>query len=142
MALRLREFTNAEEQLGLLRRIIDSTWTAIADEAAEQKKQQELERIKASKKPRGKRTKTASRPRPQPIAPETLSKPNSATVAPNTASGANLAAQTNSVTTQPQVPNSAVPQQSIAATAANSASTTSSVRPYAGMALRKQWGVE
>ena len=31
--MRLAEFTNAEEQLGLLKRIIDSTWTAIADEA-------------------------------------------------------------------------------------------------------------
>jgi len=66
--MRLREFTNADEQLGLLRRIIDSTWTAIADEAAEQKKQRELERIEASKKPRTTRTRTASSPRRAPPA--------------------------------------------------------------------------
>lgn len=50
--MRLMEFTNAEEQLGLLRRIIDSTWTAIADEAVEQKKQKELDRIAAANKPK------------------------------------------------------------------------------------------
>jgi hypothetical protein len=35
--MRLYEFTNAEEQLGLLRIIIDNTWTAIAQQAKQQR---------------------------------------------------------------------------------------------------------
>jgi hypothetical protein len=35
--MRLYEFTNAEEQLGLLRVIIDNTWAAIAQQAKQQK---------------------------------------------------------------------------------------------------------
>ena len=62
--MRLREFTDAAEQLGLLRRIIDSTWTAIADEAAEQKKQQELDRIAAKGKPKAKGASPLRKPRP------------------------------------------------------------------------------
>ena len=38
--MRLNEFTNAEEQLGLLRIIIDSTWSAVRQQAEMQKRQQ------------------------------------------------------------------------------------------------------
>lgn len=51
MTMRLKEFANAEEQLGLLRTIIDKTWTAIADEAAEQKRQREQQKQAAKNKP-------------------------------------------------------------------------------------------
>ena len=62
--MRLKEFTNAEEQLGLLRIIIDKTWTAIADEAAAQKKQQELDRIAGKGKPKAKGSAPPRKPRP------------------------------------------------------------------------------
>lgn len=54
--MRLREFTDAEEQLGLLKQIIDCTWRAIADQAAVQRKEQELKRAQAASKPRAKRS--------------------------------------------------------------------------------------
>jgi hypothetical protein len=53
--MRLHEFANAEEQLGLLRIIIDNTWSAVAQQAAEKKQ------ADAAKK-----SKTQARPRPRP----------------------------------------------------------------------------
>jgi len=53
--MRLREFANAEEQLELLRVIIDNTWAAIAKQAAEQRKAEQERRIAAAKVPRSKR---------------------------------------------------------------------------------------
>jgi hypothetical protein len=148
--MRLREFTNAEEQLGLLKQIINSTWTAIADEATEQKKQQELERIKASKKPRTSRTKTASSTRPPPLVPRTLPEPKTPATAANTAVSNKTPAP--AVPAQQSVP---VPAQSQVRTPAANASPVAQlpsaaktklmpqqpVRPYTGVALRKQWGV-
>jgi hypothetical protein len=56
MAMRLYEFADAEAQLALLRTIIDNTWTAIAQQA-EQEKRAEAERKAQSKlKPRVKKS--------------------------------------------------------------------------------------
>ena len=147
MTMRLREFTDADEQLGLLRRIIDSTWTAIADEAAEQKEQERQERLKASKKPRSRRTKTASSPRSAPPAPRVPPKPKTPATAANTA--------VSNKTPAPAQQSVPVPAQSQVRTPAANASPVAQlpsaaktklmpqqpVRPYTGMALRKQWGV-
>jgi hypothetical protein len=57
--MRLHEFTSAEEQLGLLRVIIDSTWRAIAQQAAEQRRAEEQRRIAASKVPRARRSSSS-----------------------------------------------------------------------------------
>ena len=77
--MRLMEFTNAEEQLSLLKKIFNNTWTGIANEAAEQKKQRELGKIaRDKKKPCTKRAKTASSPRPARPAPLMPSKSTSA----------------------------------------------------------------
>ena len=71
--MRLNEFTSAEEQLGLLRVIIDSTWTAIAQQAAEQRRAEEQRRIAAAKVPRARRSSSSKAPTvkartsPQPI---------------------------------------------------------------------------
>ena len=145
--MRLREFTDAAEQLGLLRRLIDSTWTAIADEAAEQKEQERQERLKASKKPRSRRTKTASSPRSAPPAPRMPPKPKT------TATAADKAVSNKTpAPAQQSVP---VPAQSQVRTPAANASPVAQlpnaaktklmpqqpVRPYTGVALRKQWGV-
>ena len=145
--MRLREFTNADEQLGLLRRIIDSTWTAIADEAAEQKEQERQERLKASKKPRSKRTKTASSPRSAPPAPRMPPKPKTPATAANTAVSNKTPApaqQSVPVPAQSQVrppmPN-ASPVAQLPSVAKTKLMPQQPVRPYTGMALRKQWGV-
>jgi len=66
--MRLREFTNAEEQLELLRVIIDNTWSAIAKQAAEQRKAEQERRIAAAKVPRSRRGGSASvTPIPAPV---------------------------------------------------------------------------
>jgi hypothetical protein len=72
--MRLREFANAEEQLELLRVIIDNTWSAIAKQAAEQRKAEQERRIAAAKVPRSRRDSSASvtpipAPVPAPAAP-------------------------------------------------------------------------
>jgi hypothetical protein len=73
--MRFYEFANAEDQLSLLRVIIDNTWTAIAQQAA-QEKQAEAERMaKAELKPRAKRARKGANisvppPPPPPTKPE------------------------------------------------------------------------
>jgi hypothetical protein len=71
--MRLREFANAEEQLELLRVIIDNTWAAIAKQAAEQRKAEQERRIAAAKVPRSKRggsSNVTPIPAPVPAPPE------------------------------------------------------------------------
>ena len=73
--MRLREFANAEEQLELLRVIIDNTWAAIAKQAAEQRKAEQERRIAAAKVPRSRRGGSSSvtpipAPVPAPAAPK------------------------------------------------------------------------
>ena len=73
--MRLREFANAEEQLELLRIIIDNTWSAIAKQAAEQRKAEQERRIAAAKVPRSKRGGSSNvtpipAPVPAPAAPK------------------------------------------------------------------------
>jgi hypothetical protein len=73
--MRLREFANAEEQLELLRVIIDNTWAAIAKQAAEQRKAEQERLIAAAKVPRSKRGGSSSAtpipaPVPAPAAPK------------------------------------------------------------------------
>ena len=50
--MRFYEFADAEAQLGLLRVIIDNTWSAIAQQAAAQKKAAAARRQQTSTKPR------------------------------------------------------------------------------------------
>lgn len=66
----IREVTNAQDQLNLLKRIIDSTWTAISAEAAAEAAAKQQQAVA-----------TANSPRPRKTAPP---KPKSA-VTPNTA---------------------------------------------------------
>lgn len=50
--MRIFEIANAEEQLGLLRVIIDNTWTAIAQQAERQRQEQLKQQAKAKKSPK------------------------------------------------------------------------------------------
>ena len=73
--MRLREFANAEEQLELLRVIIDNTWAAIAKQAAEQRKAEQERRIAAAKVPRSKRGGSSNvTPIPAPVPAPAASK--------------------------------------------------------------------
>lgn len=149
--MRLREFTNAEEQLGLLRRIIDSIWTAIADEAAEQKEQERQERLKASKKSRSQRAKTASSPRPPPLAPSMPPKLKTPPTAANSAVGGNAPVSNALVPPPQQTVSVANPASALlaghAAKLVQSPATLSplspqpSIRPYDGRDLRKRYGL-
>jgi len=65
--MRLREFANAEEQLELLRVIIDNTWAAIAKQAAEQRKAEQERRIAAAKVPPSRRGSFSVTPIPAPV---------------------------------------------------------------------------
>jgi hypothetical protein len=79
--MRLYEFTNAEEQLALLRTIIDNTWTAIAQQAAEQQRAEAERKSQAKLKPRGKKrgkggkVHIPSPPSPLPKKPNANTKP-------------------------------------------------------------------
>jgi len=75
--MRFFEFADAEAQLGLLRTIIDNTWTAIAKQAEEQKRAEARRKANAKLKPRkrkggmGKAIKmpTSAPPPPKPKSP-------------------------------------------------------------------------
>lgn len=60
--MRIHEIADAEAQLGLLRTIIDNTWTAIAQQAEQQRSQ--LAKLKTAPKTTAQRTKAAARPSP------------------------------------------------------------------------------
>ena len=79
--MRLYEFANAEEQLALLRTIIDNTWTAIAQQAAEQQRAEAQRKSQAKLKPRGKKRSKGGKvhipspPSPPPKKPNANTKP-------------------------------------------------------------------
>ena len=77
--MRLYEFANAEEQLALLRKIIDNTWTAIAQQAAEQQRAAAQRKAQAKLKPRGKKPSKGTSIRVRTPKPPPPKKPLTAT---------------------------------------------------------------
>ena len=70
--MRLNEFADAEAQLALLRTIIDNTWTAIAQQAEQQKRVDAERKAQAKLKPRGKKSSKGTSVRiPTPPPPPT-----------------------------------------------------------------------
>jgi len=69
------EIANAEDQLGLLRIIMNNTWSAISQQASAQAKQKAAEaskpKAKAPKAPKPKAVKLPQRPTPSPIPQQT-----------------------------------------------------------------------
>jgi len=81
--MRLYEFADAEAQLGLLRIIIDNTWAAIAQQAAQQKREDAERKAQAKLKPRGKKASKGSSIRiPTPIPPLPIKPPAPTAVQP------------------------------------------------------------
>jgi hypothetical protein len=74
--MRLYEFADAEAQLALLRTIIDNTWTAIAQQAEQQKRVDVERKAQAKLKPRakksskGKSIRIPTPPPPPPMKPQ------------------------------------------------------------------------
>ena len=76
--MRLYEFADAEAQLALLRTIIDNTWTAIAQQAEQQKRVDAERKAQAKLKPRAKKSSKGTSIRiPTPPPPPT-NKPQAA----------------------------------------------------------------
>ena len=67
----IREVTNAQDQLSLLKKIIDSTWSAIAAEAAAETAAKQQRAAVATAKPRVRR---AAKPIVKPVAKPTAAK--------------------------------------------------------------------
>jgi hypothetical protein len=79
------EVTNAQDQLNLLKRIVDSTWSAIAAEAAAEAAAKQQHAAAAAAKPRVRR---AAKPIVKPVAKSTATiavKPTQASAAEKTA---------------------------------------------------------
>ena len=66
--MRLHEFTDAKDQLQLLRLIMDNTWSAISQEAKSKAAQQAAKKSRAAIKPRVKANHFVKKP-PVPLAP-------------------------------------------------------------------------
>ncbi len=87
--MRISEITDAQGQLELLRTVIDNTWTAIAQQAEQEKRAEAERKAQAKLKPRGKKaTKAPYAPPPTPLKKPnpTLSKqpaPNAKTANPH-----------------------------------------------------------
>jgi hypothetical protein len=76
--MKIKEVTNPEEQLGLLRVIIDNTWSAIKQQAAKAVKTKPKV-VKAPKKP-----PYAPQPKPLPKPPQQLAQPKQVAPKPAT----------------------------------------------------------
>ena len=89
--MRLYEFADAEAQLALLRTIIDNTWTAIAQQAEQQKRVDAERKAQAKLKPRSKKSsKGASIRIPTPKPPPPPPKPKFANPQPKPQPNAQL----------------------------------------------------
>jgi len=64
--MRLYEFADAEAQLALLRKIIDNTWTAIAQQAEQEKRAEAERKAQAKLKPRSRKAVKAPYASPPP----------------------------------------------------------------------------
>jgi hypothetical protein len=71
--MRLYEFADAESQLGLLRIIIDNTWSAIAQQAEQERRAEAERKAQAKLKPRSKKSSKVTSIR-IPIPPPPLAK--------------------------------------------------------------------
>jgi hypothetical protein len=64
--MRISEITDAQGQLELLRTVIDNTWTAIAQQAEQEKRAEAERKAKAKLKPRGRKAVKAPYASPPP----------------------------------------------------------------------------
>jgi len=140
--MRLYEFADAEAQLALLRIIIDNTWTAIAQQAEQQKRVDIERKTQAKLKPRAKKSgkgKSIRIPTPPPPPnkkpqaplakqpPSPLNKPN-----PNALNAINPQPSTNPQLKQPSINTSINPKLA----------STSQPKPTATTPIKQHYGVK
>ena len=147
--MRLYEFANAEDQLALLRTIIDNTWTAIAQQAAEQQRAEAERKAQAKLKPRGKKrgkkrgkggkVHIPSPPPPPPKKPNVNAKPQVPST-PNQPSPTAKATNPNALAQHPTAnpkpnpqPNSTVISPKPATTPYPKATPIGSIKPSNGL---------
>jgi hypothetical protein len=139
--MRLYEFADAEAQLALLRLIVDNTWTAIAQQAEQQKRIDAERKAQATLKPRAKKLSKGTGiriPSPQPpptkkpqapIAkqpPSPLNKPN-----PNSLNAVKPIPPTNPQLKQPSTNTSINPK--LASTSQPKPTTTTPIKTFSGV---------
>lgn len=143
--MRLYEFANAQDQLALLRTIIDNTWTAIAQQAAEQQRAEAERKAQAKLKPRGKKrgkggkVHIPSPPPPTPKKPNVNAKPQVPSI-PNQPSPTTKATNPNALAQHPTAypkpnpqPNSTVISPKPATTPYPKATAIGSTKPSFGV---------
>ncbi|TRV26110.1 MAG: hypothetical protein EWV88_06840 [Microcystis wesenbergii Mw_MB_S_20031200_S109D] len=118
--MRFYEFADAEAQLGLLRTIIDNTWSAIAQQAEEQKKAEAERKAKArvakgskkGAKKAGPRMPSISLPPPQPLKdPPTSQPPQASNKVPHNGVASATAATLSNQKSAPNASTTPTPQQ-------------------------------
>ncbi|MBT8606387.1 hypothetical protein G6677_07930 [Polynucleobacter paneuropaeus] len=84
--MKIKEVTNPEEQLGLLRVIIDNTWSAIKQQADTQARQRAAKPVKTKPKvvKTPKKPPYAPQPKPLPKPPQQLAQPKQVAPKPAT----------------------------------------------------------
>jgi hypothetical protein len=139
--MRLYEFADAESQLGLLRIIIDNTWSAIAQQAEQERRAEAERKAQAKLKPRAKKSSKFTSIRiptpPPPLAkkpqtalanqpPSPLNKPNPNDLNafnPNSSTNSQLKQQPTNTAINPKL--SSVPQPTPA--------TSNPLKPQTGL---------
>jgi len=140
--MRLYEFADAEAQLALLRTIIDNTWTAIAQQAEQQKRVDAERKSQAKLKPRSKKSSKGKSIR-IPTPPPTPNKKPQAPLAKQPPSPLNKANPNalNAVNPQPST-NPQLKQPSINTSINPKLASTSQPKPTATAPIKQHYGVK
>ena len=141
--MRINEITDAQGQLELLRTVIDNTWTAIAQQAEQEKRAEAERKAQATLKPRGKKSSKGTSirmptpPPPPPKQPQAplakqppppLNKPS-----PNALNAANPLPPTNPQLNQP--PTSTVINPKLASTSYHKPTATTPIKQHNGLKM-------
>ncbi len=122
--MKICEITDAQGQLELLRTIIDTTWSSIAQQAEQEKQAEAARKAQAKLKPRAKkRSKGGNIRRPSPPTPAPKTHNANAKSQASTASNQTIQANHNAVGQQPVAYPKPYAKPTITATNAKSATT-------------------
>ena len=141
--MRLYEFADAEAQLALLRTIIDNTWTAITQQAEQQKRVDAERKAQAKLKPRAKKSGKGTSiriptppppPNKKPQAPLAKQPPSPLNkLNPNALNAVNPQPSTNPQLKQPSINTSINPK--LASTSQPKPIATTPIKPHNGLKM-------
>jgi len=140
--MRISEITDAQGQLELLRTVIDNTWTAIAQQAEQEKRAEAERKAQAKLKPRGKKSSKGTSIRIPTPPPPPNKKPQAplAKQSPPPLNKPNLNAF-NAFNPQPST-NPQLKQPSINASINPKLASTSQPKPTASTPIKQHYGVK